>query len=261
MENGVNARAIVAKPVPLQPASSMAGQVANSTPVLSAQEIDNIPIFTPNANIPTPPNVGHNNLAADMTAPQMRIPFMSQGFQNEEEAKQGNEYPSFLSVVVTCTSNSGASGTPTTQTIFNPEIFAPATNNGSGTASMAVNYEDKKSGLLVSTILSIARVGLGAVCFGVQAECSIAGVQDAVSLAQLAPVWNVNTIKGNTRTIELEPQQDHSRADQSVGIEVMRTTCNITKYINFQYSQNCNSTGTNVFSTVFTFYVTRKFKI
>lgn len=196
--------------------------------------------------------------------PTIHVPGIEQSFETDQESKDGNRFPTFRSIVVKSTSNGAGGAVATTQKIFNPDIFPPATTNGSGALSMGVAYQDNASGLLVSIILSKARAGIGYVCFGVQAECSLVSggttSPDSSGLSALAPVFQAVSIKGNPSPIELEPQEDHSRADQDKSIEVMKTVTNISRWIYFQFLQNVDATAGHVYSTTLTFYFTRKFR-
>ena len=223
-------------------------------------------VFTAPQSNSALPNVGPN-APAGKTA-QIMIPHVDQGFDNDAEAAKGNKYPTSRTVTATMISYSGAGANASTKVnLLNADIFPCPTTNGKGANSIVTTYQDgTTNGVLVSEVLTRARNGVGAVCFGIAQRCLVASggspVADPNSIANLNGNWLTYTVKGNTISDEFDENADQSRNDYDQGIIVSPCVQNIARQVTFSFNISAQTSASagyyNSINT--TFYLTRKFK-
>lgn len=177
------------------------------------------------------------------------IPGSAAGFANPAEMFSGNVFNLPTSAMVQVASATGASAARKTVYLLQQDTLNNVTDNGSGAASITYTYQDTFSGKVLSALVSQARAGVGAICYGVSIRMNVTsgGAGDPANLALTNPMFVTYDSKGKESPLSLDAAADQTRKDNDTSIGVWRCVQNLSKITQFSFSMPVGDTATVVF--------------
>ncbi len=163
------------------------------------------------------------------------------------------------SFAVNVVSAAGAGAVSTQAVILNPDVLAPNTNNGSGAVSLTYSYQDgltfptsSAAGLVLSNLLSFARLGVGAITYGfsIRMITTATGAGNPSGLALTTPFWGLKNFAGLFIPTSVNMTADQTRGDFDTSIEVIRAVQNVQRTVGLGFTMPVANTATITVYTV-----------
>jgi len=181
-------------------------------------------------------------------------PQADHSFTDPAATMSSNIYPLPDSITVQIASTS--TNAFTTVYLLNQDILNNVTA-GSGGGSITYTYQDgfttalgqTIAGLVTSQILTNARNGIGAICYGVAMRMNVtsSGAGDAAGLSAANPFFITYNAFNRSIPLSFNITANQTRRDQDTSIEVMPCVYNIGRTAQFGFSMPKNDTATVTF--------------
>ena len=177
------------------------------------------------------------------------VPQGTHTFSTPATQMSANNYPLPPSITIVVASATAAGALATRVAVFNQDLLSNVTNNGSGAGSITYTYSDGFSGNVVNNLLSNARAGVGAICYGVALRMNVtsskAGDPSGLAVAN-SQFITYNALGGQT-TLNFNLTSYQQRSDYDTSIEVIPCIQNITRFVQYSFVIPAGDTATITF--------------
>ena len=202
-----------------------------------------------------PSRTGRMSTPPSVRPSGIRIPHADAPVFTQDQMNWANVYPMPDSIAIQASSNNGEGAANTQIWLLNQDILSNITNNSSGAGSITYTYQDAFEGKVTNELISRARGGVGAVCYGFSLRIVTGGSGSASNLAITNPVFLTYNAFGRSVANDTNIVSDQTRSDYDSSIGVFRTTQNITRFTQMGIVLAPNSVAT------VTLYFTPNFKL
>jgi len=160
------------------------------------------------------------------------VPHLSAPLHTQEQLTMANVFPIPESITIQIASAVGAGSAPTQSFVLNQDLLNNIQDNGSGPGSIVYTYQDGFAGNVVNSLFSLARAGVGVVCYGfaVRMNVTATGAGDAAGLAACNPFFVSFNAFGRGINNDTNITQDQTRSDFDTSIGVFRTIQNLARF-------------------------------